>query len=149
MEKQTLPQRMYETRMASLQRCVAFMVLFHEMGRRVQRFWPAVSFGRLRYDMDRTQSIMRIATTASPVSGMDVHAKMLQMAVDKQKANLLSVRTAVLYKPDHRGSVFEKVNKLTMSSFDISVEILAHVAYGDQGSHMNLKDAKTDMSLLC
>jgi len=91
MEKQTLPQRMYETRMASLQRCVAFMVLFHEMGRRVQRFWPAVSFGRLRYDMDRTQSIMRIATTASPVSGMDVHAKMLQMAVDKQKANLLSM----------------------------------------------------------
>jgi len=96
MQKQTLPQRLYETRIASMQRCVAFMVLFHEMGKHVQQFWPMVSFGYLRYDMDRTQSIMRIATTASPVSGMDVHAKMLHMAKEKQKAKVLETVLRVI-----------------------------------------------------
>jgi hypothetical protein len=31
-----------------------------------------VSLGALTYDMSRTHSIMRIATTASPVSGAEV-----------------------------------------------------------------------------
>ena len=34
----------------------------------------------LGYDMSRSQSIMRIATTASPVSGSDVRHKMLELA---------------------------------------------------------------------
>ena len=34
----------------------------------VADFWPTVSCGILSYDMSRTQSIMRVATTASPVS---------------------------------------------------------------------------------
>eukprot|EP00959_Pyramimonas_sp_CCMP1952_P406432 8518500-Pyramimonas_sp.AAC.1 len=55
------------------------------MGRKVQRFWPTVSLGLLRYDMDRTQSIMRIATTASPVSGMDVRDKMLKLSIQKER----------------------------------------------------------------
>lgn len=44
-QEQTLAMRLYETRIASLQRCVAFFVLFHQMGKRVADFWPAVSFG--------------------------------------------------------------------------------------------------------
>ena len=51
-------------------------VMFHEMGSRVQRFFPRLSFGYLGYRMDRTHSIMRIATTASPVSGSDVRERM-------------------------------------------------------------------------
>ena len=39
------------------------------MAKSVQDFWSKVSFGLLGYDMSRSQSIMRIATTASPVSG--------------------------------------------------------------------------------
>ena len=56
-------------------------VMFHEMGKRVADFWPAVSFGALGYDMSRTHSIMRIATTASPVSGAEVRDKLLQNSI--------------------------------------------------------------------
>lgn len=62
--------RLYEGRVASMQRLVSFFVLFHKMGQAVQDFWVAVApMGLLGYEMDRTHSIMRIATTASPVSG--------------------------------------------------------------------------------
>jgi len=66
--EQMLAMRLYETRFASLQRCMAFFVLFHQMGKHVADFWPAVSFGYLGYETSRTHSIMRIATMASPVS---------------------------------------------------------------------------------
>ena len=80
MEKQGQLQEIYEGRIASLQRLVSFMVMFHAMAKSVQDFWPKVSFGLLGYDMSRSQSIMRIATTASPVSGSDVRHKMLELA---------------------------------------------------------------------
>ena len=72
---------LYETRIASLQRFVSMAVMFHEMGKRVADFWPAVSGGYLGYDMSRTHSIMRIATTASPVSGAEVRDRMVHMSV--------------------------------------------------------------------
>lgn len=75
-ESQNLSMELYESRIASMQRFVAMTVMFHEMGRRVQQFFPRVSFGYLGYRMDRTHSIMRIATTASPVSGSDVRERM-------------------------------------------------------------------------
>jgi len=72
MESQELSMCLYESRVASLQRFVGMTVMFHQMGDRVQKFWRRVSFGYLGYRMDRTHSIMRIATTASPVSGAEV-----------------------------------------------------------------------------
>jgi hypothetical protein len=75
-ESQAFSMKMYEARIASLQRFVAMTVMFHQMGARVQNFWRRVSFGYLGYRMDRTHSIMRIATTASPVSGAEVRAQM-------------------------------------------------------------------------
>lgn len=75
-EAQHLSMELYEGRIASMQRFVAMTVMFHEMGLRVQRFFPNLSFGALGYRMDRTHSIMRIATTASPVSGSDVRERM-------------------------------------------------------------------------
>ena len=71
-ESQDFSMKLYETRVASLQRFVAMTVMFHQMGHRARRFWRLVSFGYLGYRMDRTHSIMRIATTASPVSGAEV-----------------------------------------------------------------------------
>lgn len=73
-KSQHYAMELYEARIASLQRYVAFCVLFHQLGKRVQDFFPKISFGLLGYRMDRTHSIMRIATTASPVSGADVRA---------------------------------------------------------------------------
>lgn len=75
-EAQYLSMELYEGRIASMQRFVAMTVMFHEMGLRVERFFPRLSFGYLGYRMDRTHSIMRIATTASPVSGSDVRERM-------------------------------------------------------------------------
>jgi hypothetical protein len=69
-------QELYETRIASLQRFVAMTIMFHQMGKRVQEFFVKISFGWWGYRMDRTHSIMRIATTASPVSGSDVRQRM-------------------------------------------------------------------------
>jgi len=67
---------LYESRVASLQRFVAMCVMFHQTGKQVQDFFPKYSFGLMSYNMERTHSIMRIATTASPVSGDAVRGQM-------------------------------------------------------------------------
>ena len=85
MAKQRFVQTMYEARIASLQRLVAFFVMFYEMGKRVQDFWPAASFGIFGYDMSRSQSIMRIATTASPVSGAEVRHRVLALGEEETR----------------------------------------------------------------
>jgi hypothetical protein len=81
---QHFAQELYESRIASLQRFVAMTVMFHQMGFRVERFFARLSFSLLRYRMDRTHSIMRIATTASPVSGADVKQQMRHLQLLKK-----------------------------------------------------------------
>jgi hypothetical protein len=71
-KSQHFSQELYESRIASMQRFCAMLVIFHQIGKRVRDFFSKISFGLLYYRMDRTHSIMRIATTASPVSGSDV-----------------------------------------------------------------------------
>jgi len=71
-KSQNFAMHLYESRIGSLQRFVSMTVMFHQMGWRVQNFFSKWSFGLIGYRMDRTHSIMRIATTASPVSGADV-----------------------------------------------------------------------------
>lgn len=78
-QSQHLAMELYESRIASMQRFVAMTVMFHQMGLRVESFFPKISFGLLGYRKDRTHSIMRIATTASPVSGADVRARMMEL----------------------------------------------------------------------
>ena len=85
-DRQRTLQQLYETRFASQQRLVAFFVLFHAMAKRVQDFWPAVSFGLLGYDMSRSQSMLRVATTASPVSGAELRSQMVQLELDEMVA---------------------------------------------------------------
>ena len=90
-ESQDLSMQLYESRVASLQRFVSMTVLFHQLGDRVAKFWPAVSFGYLGYRMDRTHSIMRIATTASPVSGAEVRDRRSFIALNTAFNNALAV----------------------------------------------------------
>lgn len=91
-------QELYETRIASLQRFVAMTVMFHQMGKRVQCFFSKISFGYLGYRMDRTHSIMRIATTASPISGADVRQRMRHLLLLKKVQHSIHVITMAYLK---------------------------------------------------
>ena len=94
---QHFSQELYETRIASMQRFVAMTVMFHQMGKRVSSFFDSISFGFLGYRMDRTHSIMRIATTASPVSGADVRDRMFYIKMLKKvKHSINIISTAYL-----------------------------------------------------
>lgn len=88
---QHLSQELYESRIASLQRFVSMTVLFHQMGKRVENFFSRISFGFWGYRFDRTHSIMRIATTASPVSGADVRQRMEHLRLLKKVEISLNV----------------------------------------------------------
>lgn len=55
-KSQHFAMELYETRIASMQRFVAMCVMFHQMGYRVQTFFPKISFGYWGYRMDRTHS---------------------------------------------------------------------------------------------
>lgn len=83
-KSQDFSQELYESRIASLQRFVAMTVMFHQMGSQVEGFFRRFSLGFLGYRFDRTHSIMRIATTASPVSGADVRERMRILQMLKQ-----------------------------------------------------------------
>eukprot|EP00963_Diacronema_lutheri_P013531 scaffold2639_cov361-Pavlova_lutheri.AAC.3 len=84
-ESQTMSMLLYETRFAALQRLVAFFVVFYELGYTVQQFWKYVSFGFLTYDMSSTHSVMRVATTASPVSAADIREQLLELEKEKEE----------------------------------------------------------------
>lgn len=88
---QDFSQELYETRIASIQRFVAMTVMFHQMGKRVQGFFATISFGLLAYRIDRTHSIMRIASTASPISGADLLQRMRQIQLMKKVHHSLHV----------------------------------------------------------
>ena len=90
MRRQLLVQVLSETRFDSLQRLCAFFVLFHAMGKAVADWWPRASCGLLGYDMSRSQSILRVATTASPVSGMEVRERMLEIRAQTRLAQAVS-----------------------------------------------------------
>ena len=90
-----LVQVLHEGRFASLERFVGFLILFHRLGKRVQDWWPGASCGLLGYDMSRSHSIMRIATTASPVSGSEVRIKMLELAEETRRK--WAIRTLQLF----------------------------------------------------
>lgn len=65
--------------------------MFHELGKRVENFFSKLTFGILGYRYDRTHSIMRIATTASPVSGADVRERIHLLRVSTKVKRALEV----------------------------------------------------------
>jgi len=127
MEKQSQLQELYESRIASMQRLVGFLVLFHEMARRVQDFWPTVSCGLLGYDMSRSHSIMRIATTASPVSGSDVRHKMVQLADTTAKEFCASIISRKFIQSRLGGIRHRKEEVLTPQQIEVQIERLRHM----------------------
>lgn len=61
-----------EGRFSSLERYIAFLVLFHAMATRVAASsWPLPP-----WDTSRSQSILRVASTAAPISGAEVAARL-------------------------------------------------------------------------
>jgi len=69
-------------------------VMFHQIGSRVEKFFSKISFGLLGYRIDRSHSIMRIATTASPISGADVRDRKREihhMNVINKSVHLISL----------------------------------------------------------
>lgn len=94
-QSQHFSMELYESRVASMQRFVSMTVMFHQMGSRVQNFFRKISFGYWGYRMDRTHSIMRIASTASPVSGADVRERMeeLRLLIKIESSVALIART--------------------------------------------------------
>lgn len=60
---QQIVQQFYECRIASLERYVAFCVMFHAMADHACRPWLCKE-----WDMARSQSNLRVATTASPIA---------------------------------------------------------------------------------
>lgn len=115
---QNFSQELYETRIASLQRFVCMTVMFHQMGKRVQEFFATVSFGLLGYRMDRTHSIVRIASTASPVSGSDVRHRMRRLLLLKRAQNAVHVieATYLRYRAKKGGSAPTGRRPMTPSS---------------------------------
>ena len=61
-ELQCIVQQFYECRVASLERYLAFCVMFHAMAKYSSHPWL-----KLPWDIARSQSNLRVATTASPI----------------------------------------------------------------------------------
>jgi len=116
MKQLHLMQTLYESRLASLQRLVGFMVLFYRMGKMVQDFWQCVSFGLLGYNMSRTQSILRVASTASPVSGSEVRERMVELGNEQILAWAThQVQAALRFFLKLRRSVAAKTSRICLT----------------------------------
>jgi len=100
LRRQHSVQLLTETRFDSMQRFISFCVLFHAMGKACQDFWPRASFGILGYDMSRSQSIMRVATTASPVAGMEVRSR-LQTIQEHKTLHLAASSIQRIWRSQH------------------------------------------------
>ncbi len=66
LESQSALEEFLENRFLSAERYTAFLVLFHEMASTVASFLP------LAWDTSRSQSCLRVATTAAPISAADL-----------------------------------------------------------------------------
>jgi hypothetical protein len=66
LNKGSVVELWYENRYASLERYLSFLVLFHAMADRVASFMP------LHFEIWRSQSQLRVATTAAPISAAEV-----------------------------------------------------------------------------
>ena len=64
---------------------------YHALARKVADWWPRWTLGLFSYRIDRTHSIMRIATTASPVSGAELRERMKYMALKKEYASSMDL----------------------------------------------------------
>ena len=111
---------LYESRIASLQRFVAMSVMFHELGKRVQDFWPAWTFGYLGYRIDRTHSIMRIATTASPVSGAEVRDRINYLTLRTELEKALAIISTLAHNFKQRSALMTRLASMQGRPLDVA-----------------------------
>jgi hypothetical protein len=72
----------------------------------------------LGYDMSRSQSIMRIATTASPVSGSDVRHKMLELAEETAMKFCASILQKNYFDKRAKTTLEERMHKFRAMAED-------------------------------
>ncbi|KAG2495920.1 hypothetical protein HYH03_005852 [Edaphochlamys debaryana] len=70
--KQSVMEQLLESRYLSLERLLSFMVMFHAMARRTADWWP------LTFDISRSQSGLRVATTAAPVTASELEQSLAE-----------------------------------------------------------------------
>jgi hypothetical protein len=83
LDKQMLVQQFYECRVASLERYIAFCVMFHAMASASNK--PVFQYP---WDVARSQSNLRVATTASPISAGDSHGVSITKATKEYSRKL-------------------------------------------------------------
>ena len=121
MKSQNFSQELYESRIASMQRFVAMTVLFHQMGFRVSNFFAKISFGLLGYRMDRSHSIMRIATTASPISGAEIRERAkIMFYLKKVNESVNTISSAWLAYKERKKRILRK----QISGFRVEIKML-------------------------
>jgi hypothetical protein len=87
-ELQIIVQQFYECRIASLERYISYCVMFHAMVEETKHPWLC-----LPWDPARSQSNLRVATTASPVSAQgDSHQEISKEVKEIMKAFALKLR---------------------------------------------------------
>ena len=138
---------LYESRCASLQRFVAMCVIFHEMGSRVQAFFPSISLGFLGYRTDRTHSMLRIATTASPVSGADVRERIERLQSIHVIEHATKVISAAWYRYRHNQT--KKLFRIKSQSKLISRRRSSSMAGdGDHTENSSYSDQTTEPDIV-
>ncbi|KAL3922859.1 MAG: hypothetical protein SGILL_001978 [Bacillariaceae sp.] len=120
---QHFSMELYESRIASLERFTALCVMFHQMGKTVQDFFPRYSCGLLGYKMNRTHSIMRIATTASPVSGDAVRDQMEHLRIKSTFEN--AVHKIGSFWHENQQKLLRDLKDLHMSTRSIGAHSLS------------------------
>jgi len=114
---------LYEARIASLQRFVSMTVIFHQLARKVESFFGAISFGWWGYRIDRTHSILRVATTASPTSGAHVRKQMevLKLMTNMNRAANVIAHAWKRYEGEKIRQILLTTKKLNNSNPDLRV----------------------------
>jgi hypothetical protein len=77
---QVILQQFYESRVASLERYLSFCVMFHAMAKDCHKPWL-----RAPWDIAKSQSNLRVATTASPIAAESVASGKFAVAAEVLK----------------------------------------------------------------
>lgn len=91
-QQSLITQQFYESRISSLHRYISYCVMFHSMASESHCPW-----GHKPWDYTRSQSNLRVATTASPIGAGNKHIEELPREIrEKAKAFVTKLRGYVL-----------------------------------------------------
>jgi len=99
-DRQVVVQQLYECRIASLERYIAFCVMFHAMADAASKPWLCD-----QWNVARSQSNLRVATTASPISAT---SSAPVASNGKKEEEVVEVSRAVLYEARRKLAAFSR-----------------------------------------